>query len=415
MLVWLWLWPWLWLVVTAGVAGAGELSPAMRHALRLHDAGAYADATIELDKVARRTTGDAPDVVELAEIRIATALYEMGMPGAAWGKLAWIAERESHLHHAEALSWIAKIARKFPSPSVRGSARGSDPLASARDALRAGELDEGIAAALEAAADRELAGEAARRVASWTRVHREPERARAPLAAIAHPYARYQLSRVASGHARFGNVSVEGFDAVVLATACTAPLPADIIPHVRRTLADLRPRLAELLAIEDDYDRFVAGAKQRTHSVIGRILGDATMQHRLAWIAQLQAETDRILRAPELRRWSASPIGLDILDELTLRVSIEQADSGAHMRQRFALLARDVERLTHALRDAAPLVAGPEVALGDGLVVTAGVCGERPTRPPAVRANGCGGCATHDPGMLVLLALVTLRRRARAR
>ena len=324
---------------------------------------------------------------------------------------------------AEAIVVLDQVS---PGSSVAARAQ----LEAARIELRGGDLDRGIARALAAARTPANAAEATRLIATWTRARDASAQARAPLAKLAqtHAYARYQHSRaVLDGRPELpgiAHVPVDVFDAVMLPSACRGRMPDDVKSIARQVAGEAKTVADKLLAISDP-DALVAAVRrlQRRPSAPGTdvvlvMLDDRELNERIAWADELDRELQMLrTTAPG---WQATQAAAEILEELTVLQSLAKADIGAIARQRISALARGLVPLDQMLRAASPafpLSAGP-----DGLLhVEPELCRRGGTTPAAVApvpkpTSGCAGCASHEPGWaIVLVVLVGLRRRARAR
>jgi len=425
---------------------------------------------------------------------MAKTLYQMGFYAVAWARLAAIAERgDAHPYFHAAAKWFVAILHVTPSPAGRSAlfayrdgrvlddptlesvreefayvlgrelasrdvpsqeaitmlakvSESSSPYASralleiARLKFRDKDIAGGIARAVKAASSPEPATAAARLIASWTHIHGAADQARAPLGELAKSsaYARYQLSRAMLDGKRelpgLDRVTAEAFDAVMLPSACRGQWPDDIKPLARKVIDEAKPVVAMLLAIEDNaelYDaviRIQKSAPAPGNDVVLAVLSDPAMQERFAWIAELDKELDAVQRAD--KAWQTTMVAAEVLQELTVVRSVEQAEIGVHARQRLQLLARDLAALERVLADASAafaLAAGPDVQLGSGLVVAPELCRGGGTMPAIVATpsttkptSGCAGCAAHESrwSLFVLVALVLVvvtKRRATAR
>ena len=456
-------------------------SKTLERAIKLYDKKDFYSSTIELQKVLDGESGDDAKNKQRAQFFMGKNLYQMGFYAASLSQLAAIAQDPQHTYFAAVGKWIVSILRVAPSPSARaplaayantqiaddpmyanlrdellyqmGSAlaardapsaqaidllsRSKDPRAEldlARVQLRTKDFANGIARAKSLARRPEWAGEAARLVAVWAHVHGHD--ARAVLAELPGPYARFQASRAQLDGARelpgLAAVPVDAFDAVIIPSACRGNWPDDIKPLARRTIDEAKPLIDKLVATADNADVFdMIRQLQRqpgpgSDVVLAAVFFDPAMIERFAWLAEIDVELGNLQKTD--KAFQVTQVAANILQELTVQHAVEAGAIGAAARQRLTQTREGIAALESALAAASPafaLSAGPK----GKLVMTAELCGANagpavaggatPSTMASRPANGCAGCASSGAGgwplVLVVAMLVGRARRDRSR
>lgn len=455
-------------------------SKTLERAIKLYDKKDFYSSTIELQKVLDGESGDDTKNKQRAQFFMGKTLYQMGFYGASLSVFAAIANDPQHTYFAAVGKWIVSILRVAPSPSARaplaayantqipndpmyanlrdelqyqiGSAlverdapsaqaidllsQSKDPRAEldlARVQLRTKDFANGIARAKSLARTPAWTGEAARLVAAWAHVHGYD--ARAALAELPGPYARYQASRAQLDGARelpgLAAVPVDAFDAVIIPSACRGNWPDDIKPLARRTIDEAKPLIDKIVATADDADVFdMIRHLQRqpgpgSDVVLAAIFFDPKTIERFAWLAEIDVELGNLQKTD--KAFQVTQAAANILQELTVLQAVEAGAIGALARQRVTQVREGITALESALAQASPafaLSAGPNGKLvmtgelcgaGGGGAVASGTPSTMASRP----ANGCAGCASGGgstwPIALVVAMLVGRARRDRSR
>jgi hypothetical protein len=99
----------------------GQPTEAMAQARRLMDAERWTEALARLDEVISGQTGDDAGNQEIAAFLVAKTLYRLGRREEALTAFRPLAQRRSHLKHAETMLWIIKLAGDAKDPRVRPS------------------------------------------------------------------------------------------------------------------------------------------------------------------------------------------------------------------------------------------------------------------------------------------------------
>ncbi len=305
-----------------------------------------------------------------------------------------------------------------------------------------GELPAGAAAALAeaGAGDPAAAAEAARAIAGSRLAAVDPAGARDALQRLAavSPSAAFTRSRVELELARtvpgLPEAPVAAFEAVIVATTCARGWTRDVRPEAAVTVRGTREAIDELLAAGGD-------DSVRMHELVERFLGEdpasradrapvlairialAGTHATAAWAAQLERELQLYARSD--RAWQSTPIGGEVLQELSVQDVVARTELGKRYRERLESMRRDLDAVAGVVGGApAAIAAGPEAPVGRGLFVSDEACGaaagqaQIAARPGGARRGlGCAGCASHgDPALVLVLALAWLvAARARRR
>jgi len=467
------------LITHAAVASAQPTgtppSRTLERAIKLYDKQDFYSVTVELQKVLDGETGDDEANRQRAEFFMGKTLFQIKYNAASLAMFDRLVHNTAHPYHLATIKWLIAIAEATPTLATRvslgayppdaaadpmfddrtrdafhyylgrsladrntpaavatlgkatGSYRTRAALELAKIAFREQRIDDAVAAVEIAATDPTLTADAVRVVATWSRLLHYPEHALAELGRLAStsPLAALESSRVAA-IARFpdlAGVSTETFDAIVIATTCANGGTADDgVPALRATVADLRQQLDKLLDYDDHAELHEAVEKALPGSPLLRLaLLDTDTNDARRWDTELMHELELLQHAD--RAWQTTQIASQILQELTVQLSVGQADTGKRYGMRLDNLRRDLALLARSFDGHAPLAIGPPVRSGRGITVDKALCSSQlgmaaseiagpaaPIKPQPPRATGCAGCTSgsSDPGSLALVVVVVV-------
>lgn len=314
--------------------------------------------------------------------------------------------------------------------------------------IRRGAPPAGFAVEIAGANDFARASEAARTIAARRYSAGELASARAALQTLAKvsPLAAFSRSRFELEQAgtvpALADVPSDALEAVGIATACARGWSSNVLPQIAETAQAARIVIARLLAegVDDGLaqheavERFFAktAAKPAPAELAIRI-ALARIGAPASWHAELEGELQLAQRSDKV--WQTTPIGEQVVQELTLQRSLAQAEIGKRYRERLAGLHAGLDSLGALAAGApGPVAAGPSAAMGRGLLVSDDTCAAAQLRMPvgprlagapggrgAVggRGPGCAGCASQgEPPLglglglgLALLLVARARRR----
>lgn len=436
------------IVCLTGPAVAQQPGEAMQRAVKLYDRGEFGAAAVAFHAILAQPGAYSPADVERAEWFVPKALFRLELWTAAQAFLdRIIANGPKHRYHSAVLKWYVGLARVLP-PSDVGAKLAllepgvDDPInAEVRDeylrllvSYRAGrsELDQAaaliarmparsaetglahlaVAIAYLRRGNPELAGDSAR--AALATAIADGDRARAQLA----------LGRATGDQAAFtaalADPSLHQAVAVGRALRRTdlARHDPDLVPLLYAAIcegADLDELLGSVTADFETILRYADSAERyqalrQTRDSPGSRLLASSMAAELSLLESLGAETKRAesIGAP----WTGSAIATAVLQELTLREALAEADAGKLAGERIARLRLGLDQI-RAHRAALATADG-------GCEAAATAKPDRPPPPPPPGRqppprSGCAGCAAGGGGgsaaALLLLGLASMRRR----
>jgi tetratricopeptide (TPR) repeat protein len=407
-------------------AGPWEQATGMlTRALRLYEQGAYASASIELQRVLSGVSGDTAENVKRAQLVLGAALHRMGYPAAALGMFDRIVqEGPTHPRHMEVVTWLlvvgevpgievgpylklyrdeldavaatldeagraALLYQLGADRAVAGEAAearallervaagtkhyGRARLALARLTLARGELAAGEAAAIAKAGDPAAAADAARSIAESRYATGDRAGALAALeqlAAVA-PAAVFARSRMELERAGvlpgLAETPVATFEAVTVATACAQGFTERLLPRAAATIRNAREALDELLAVSDDNAETYEAVDRYLREGAARGAGaprpsEIVVRMALARIGTPVLWVDELTR--ELRRLQAADKAwqtTEVAAEVLQELTVQHAVATADLGKLFR------DRLASVRRD----LDGVARALGTGAVAIA--------------------------------------------
>ena len=98
-------------------AGAGQMTEEAARAKHLFDGGRWEQASLLLKRVSDGETGDDETNRELAQYRIAIALFNLKYLQMSYAIFSDIAAKSKHVKHSESLLWLARLALLMPEPA----------------------------------------------------------------------------------------------------------------------------------------------------------------------------------------------------------------------------------------------------------------------------------------------------------
>ncbi len=90
------------------------MTDACARAVRVYNAEKWSEAVAALREVVSGRTGDDVGNRQIAEYRLATALYRLDRFAESYATFHAIAQKRQHIKHAETLLWLAKYAMAHP-------------------------------------------------------------------------------------------------------------------------------------------------------------------------------------------------------------------------------------------------------------------------------------------------------------
>ncbi|MBX3162450.1 MAG: hypothetical protein KF773_41180, partial [Deltaproteobacteria bacterium] len=402
-------------VASVGVAAAQPSGP-LERGIRLYDKKDYLTATVELKRVIDRETGDDAANVQRAEFFLGKALFLTQLTVPALATFERIAHNDQHAWREPSIKWIAVALDLLPDvgsgvfagydpaaadrpvvdPKVRDAFRyhrgahlarsggpgGAEMLAQIGDAseyraraalvlaeLRFGARDThgGHAELQVAARDPRFADDAARILLRWARTLELGDRTRDALAGLGPHGALVHIETARLGVERKGaqlaGVSHDGFAAIAVAARCTVGGSfASAVASTDRVLAKLRE-------LDDHVEVYEAVHRMPRDPAIAFALADRPVREAIGFVDELERELALVSRLD--RAWQTTPIASEVLQELTVQLSVARADAGKLIAQRLDGLRADL----------APLAAFGATPLAGQLALPDAVC-----RAPAIAA-----------------------------
>lgn len=98
-------------------AGMGQMTEEAAQGKHLFDGERWEQASLMLKRVSDGETGDDEGNRELAQYRIAIALFNMKLFQTSYATFSDIAGKSKHVKHSEALLWLARLALLMPEPA----------------------------------------------------------------------------------------------------------------------------------------------------------------------------------------------------------------------------------------------------------------------------------------------------------
>ena len=100
-----------------GPVTAGQMTEEAAQAQRLFDAERWSEAALILKRVVAGETNDDEGNKQIAQYRLAIALYRLQFYQASYGIFSEVADKPNHLKFNETLLWLAKLATQLPEPA----------------------------------------------------------------------------------------------------------------------------------------------------------------------------------------------------------------------------------------------------------------------------------------------------------
>lgn len=303
----------------------------------------------------------------------------------------------------------------------------------ARSRFRAKDVEGAVKAGETAAKDPELALAVARDIATWT--HRLGDSA-AEVSAMRRiaggettgaPFAAFELSRLAVEDTAQvpGMTKLHGTTFADVITLATCPVIAsdDVFPLALPLVQSTRESIRVLAKYEDDAELYDGVRKHKADlSPIVRLALDEPSTRELAsYRDEIARELDQLRHTDE--HWQEGPAAAEIQQELTVQLSVVEADLGKRFRSRLVALIGELDDIEKVVKTPLKLTAGPTVTPGTGFVVPDAACGSAKAagQMPVAQNHGCAGCASTGAGgaggWLVALAvpMIVWRRRRHRR
>jgi len=299
----------------------------------------------------------------------------------------------------------------------------------ARVRFRSKDIEGAIKAGEAAARDPELALPVAREIAAWA--HRLGDSA-AEVSAMRRiaagetpgaPFAAFELSRLAVEDTAqvAGLTKLHGTTFADVITLATCPVIAsdDVFPLALPLVKSTRESIRVLTKYDDDAELYDGVRKHKSElSPIVRIALDEPATRELTEYRDEIAREIEQLRHEDAH-WQEGPAAAEILQELTVQLSVVEAELGKRFRNRLANLVAELDDIEKVVSAPIKLTSGATVTPGTGFVVPDAACGSAKAagQMPVAQSHGCAGCASGGgASWLVALAvpMIVLRRRRRS-
>lgn len=413
------------LVLVALVATASAETPpskTLERAIKLYDKQDFLSSMIELKKVLDGDSGDDAKNKQRAEFFVGKAMYQAkwyAVSLAFFDKIS--AAGNAHTYNNAAIKWFAALARVMPMEMTQ---LGQYPLETFADPSLASvraevtylharvlfqRADYAKAATAIAAIDKSSPFyQPGRLLLAFTHLRTSKtadalavlatippgddtgDLALLATAFIGQPSALAKVRPTGSFAARaswdravttmpkalavYGTSPVVGPDAPevsplqILATYefCEKRTPVDVVGRIGTNGAEIQSHLQKLLALDDYadfYEAFRKALKQpktRIGAYARAVLASPTVGRAFAFVDELEAEL-ALLRASD-KAFQTTQIASEILQELTVQLSVATADAGKIARERF-------DRLAKAVPEIAKLAPSTKLEVGKGPTV----------------------------------------------
>jgi hypothetical protein len=466
-------------------AQPGAPSKTLERAIMLYDKQNFYSASIELKKVIDGESGDSAANKQRADFFMGKTLFQMKYYAASLAVFYKLAVDPTHSFHLATIKWLIAIADVIPGPAGRSAFRdyqvgdADDPMfdLAARDAFhyyfgrtladrddpragtelraatgkaraalelaklafRAQQIDEAVGWIDTASRDPAVADDAARSLATWTRLLKVPPRAYDALKRLANTndLALLEHSRIGAiaRVPELAGISTETFDAVAIATTCAhGPNSDNAAAALRATVDELQAQATKLGEYDDNAEVYDVVEKLiRSSPALRLALLDAETRDERAWTTELLRELAALQSAD--KAWQTTQIAAEILQELTVQLSVGQADVGRRYRNRLEQVRRDLQAFRRAFVGGLSLSLGPPARPGLGITVAHKLCSSQlgmpasavatpmtpiPVTPTTKKATGCAGCAANSEDarfalLLFAVGWIALRVRRKPR